>query len=62
MVVAPVAGTIKLLAVSEKARVFGIAIHFSSCLIFVGKARRPPCEWSLVRFSTLVGSNLASKY
>ena len=39
---------------------FAAAIHFHTSLIFSGKARSLPFEWSPVRGSTLVGSSLAS--
>jgi hypothetical protein len=51
-----------IVAISQLARVFAIAIHFNSSVIIVGKARTVPLEWSLVRGPTLVGSSLAHKY
>ncbi len=50
-------------AVNNKlVRVFAFAIYFHPSLIFSGKARSLPLDWSPKRGSTLVGSNLACKY
>jgi hypothetical protein len=54
--------TVVIVAVSLRDTVFATATSVRPSLIFVGKARSLPFQWSLVKGSSLVVYSFACKY